>query len=115
MPEASEGLANAWVEALACGTPIVISDAGGEAELVTSSVAGRIVSRTPAAIAEAVQTLLAAPPAPADVAASLGGRFDWARNGRELARSEEHTSELQSLMHITYSVFCLKTKKTKNT
>ncbi len=29
MPSASEGLANAWVEALACGTPIVISNAGG--------------------------------------------------------------------------------------
>src|SRR3546814_3912597 len=25
-------------------------------------------------------------------------------------RSEEHTSELQSLMHISYAVFCLKTK-----
>src|SRR3546814_9743530 len=29
----------------------------------------------------------------------------------ELARSEEHTSELQSLMRISYAVFCLKTKK----
>src|SRR3546814_2388864 len=29
------------------------------------------------------------------------------------ARSEEHTSELQSLMRISYAVFCLK-KKTKN-
>ena len=85
MPSASEGLANAWVEALACGTPIVISDAGGAAELVTSPVAGRIVARTPRAIAEAVQALLAAPPSPADVASSLGGRFDWGRNGRELA------------------------------
>src|SRR3546814_14167761 len=28
-----------------------------------------------------------------------------------LARSEEHTSELQSLMRISYSVFCLKQKK----
>src|SRR3546814_6262298 len=28
-------------------------------------------------------------------------------------RSEEHTSELQSLMRITYAVFCLKKKKTK--
>src|SRR3546814_4785466 len=36
------------------------------------------------------------------------------RDGRELlvmgARSEEHTSELQSLMRISYDVFCLKTK-----
>src|SRR3546814_10079974 len=30
-----------------------------------------------------------------------------------LARSEEHTSELQSLMRISYAVFCLNTKNTK--
>src|SRR3546814_6338860 len=29
-------------------------------------------------------------------------------------RSEEHTSELQSLMRISYAVFCLKKKKTQN-
>src|SRR3546814_2125173 len=29
-------------------------------------------------------------------------------------RSEEHTSELQSLMRISYAVFCLKKKKPKN-
>ncbi|MDP3782803.1 MAG: glycosyltransferase [Sphingopyxis sp.] len=85
MPSVSEGLANAWVEALACGTPIVISDAGGAAELVTSPVAGRIVTRTPEAIAAAVQAILADPPAPSVVAATLAGRFDWDRNGRELA------------------------------
>src|SRR3546814_10323167 len=32
-----------------------------------------------------------------------------------LVRSEEHTSELQSLMRISYAVFCLKKKKTNNT
>src|SRR3546814_5416195 len=31
------------------------------------------------------------------------------------ARSEEHTSELQSLMRISYAVFCLKKKNTKHT
>src|SRR3546814_8317016 len=31
-----------------------------------------------------------------------------------LGRSEEHTSELQSLMRISYAVFCLKKKKTTN-
>src|SRR3546814_9277024 len=30
-------------------------------------------------------------------------------------RSEEHTSELQSLMRISYAVFCLKKKQTTNT
>src|SRR3546814_9929733 len=40
---------------------------------------------------------------------------DRTRSGRRLAgaaqRSEEHTSELQSLMRISYAVFCLKKKK----
>src|SRR3546814_6099454 len=31
------------------------------------------------------------------------------------SRSEEHTSELQSLMRISYAVFCLKKKKTSTT
>src|SRR3546814_4354164 len=33
----------------------------------------------------------------------------------EIGRSEEHTSELQSLMRISYAVFCLKQKKKKRT
>src|SRR3546814_2059424 len=33
--------------------------------------------------------------------------------GRDRPRSEEHTSELQSLMRISYAVFCLKKKKRK--
>src|SRR3546814_2162899 len=37
------------------------------------------------------------------------GRLDCVRG-----RSEEHTSELQSLMRISYAVFCLKKKKKKN-
>src|SRR3546814_9165420 len=32
----------------------------------------------------------------------------------DLDRSEEHTSELQSLMRISYAVFCLKKKKNKD-
>src|SRR3546814_9038535 len=44
-------------------------------------------------------------------------RFDCLRSpARERIRSEEHTSELQSLMRISYAVFCLKKKNTdKNT
>src|SRR3546814_6490881 len=38
----------------------------------------------------------------------IGDRFQPARSGH---RSEEHTSELQSLMRISYAVFCLKKKK----
>src|SRR3546814_10350233 len=36
---------------------------------------------------------------------------DLARHRRKQIRSEEHTSELQSLMRISYAVFCLKKKK----
>src|SRR3546814_7716066 len=36
-----------------------------------------------------------------------------ARGVEQCHRSEEHTSELQSLMRISYAVFCLKKKKTK--
>src|SRR3546814_3011443 len=37
------------------------------------------------------------------------------RDIREIKRSEEHTSELQSLMRISYAVFCLKKKKKHKT
>src|SRR3546814_4260655 len=37
---------------------------------------------------------------------------EWKENCRA-GRSEEHTSELQSLMRISYAVFCLKKKNTK--
>src|SRR3546814_8122504 len=48
-----------------------------------------------------------------DGAASRESRTE--RHGRdEDRRSEEHTSELQSLMRISYAVFCLKKKKLKN-
>src|SRR3546814_3438158 len=55
-----------------------------------------------------------------------GGGFEQCYNGQavvdsesmlilapHLTRSEEHTSELQSLMRISYAVFCLKKKKTQ--
>src|SRR3546814_6065360 len=42
------------------------------------------------------------------------GRPDQVRDdGGRARRSEEHTSELQSLMRISYAVFCLKKKKTE--
>ena len=83
LPSASEGLANAWVEALACGCPLVISEAGGARELVTSPEAGRIVAREPAAIAEAVNALLADPPDRDAVAATVD-RFSWPAHAEAL-------------------------------
>src|SRR3546814_10305844 len=43
----------------------------------------------------------------------LGAAPDAERATRAESRSEEHTSELQSLMRISYAVFCLKKKKKK--
>src|SRR3546814_10737108 len=43
--------------------------------------------------------------------AGLTGHFDWVSALIAIARSEEHTSELQSLMRISYAVFCLKQKQ----
>src|SRR3546814_1525779 len=64
---------------------------------------------------------------PDDLRVGLAGRL-VARRGREggrrrrgegcsvrSGRSEEHTSELQSLMRISYAVFCLKKKKQNTT
>src|SRR3546814_6304747 len=47
-----------------------------------------------------------------DVAAAIRTSEEaLARDVNEYVRSEEHTSELQSLMRISYAVFCLKNKK----
>src|SRR3546814_13561855 len=43
-----------------------------------------------------------------------GGMRKRAGLARALARSEEHTSEIQSLMRISYAVFCFKKKKSHN-
>jgi len=75
----SEGLANAWIEALACGTPIVVTEAGGAREVVTSRAAGRIVAGDPAAFAAAIADLLADPLDPQMVRAAAS-RFTWAAN-----------------------------------
>src|SRR3546814_2171842 len=50
-----------------------------------------------------------------DRATALGATnlFDGRAGLYLVARSEEHTSELQSLMRISYAVFCLKKKKKK--
>src|SRR3546814_2363121 len=50
--------------------------------------------------------------APADGAFYLYADVSRWTNDSEAFRSEEHTSELQSLMRISYAVFCLKNKTT---
>src|SRR3546814_6626032 len=57
---------------------------------------------------------LKACPAPGAIVQYNNGIVDFhEENCIGCGRSEEHTSELQSLMRISYAVFCLKKKKTK--
>src|SRR3546814_8736112 len=49
------------------------------------------------------------------VAGSCPSRATISERISDTNRSEEHTSELQSLMRISYAVFCLKKKKTHST
>ncbi|MET0310096.1 MAG: glycosyltransferase [Sphingomonas sp.] len=83
LASSSEGLANAWLEALASGTPVVIPDIGGARQVVTSAAAGRIVARTPEAFRDALAAILADPPAPAQVRAAAEP-FTWAANSNRL-------------------------------
>ena len=84
LPTVSEGLANAWVESLACGTPVVTTDVGGARELISCDSAGRLVPRDPAAVAAAVNAVLADPP-PREAVAALTEHFSWEANAAQLA------------------------------
>src|SRR3546814_7716465 len=48
------------------------------------------------------------------LAQEFAGGGNGFQGGRDRVRSEEHTSELQSLMRISYAVFCLKKTKKNN-
>jgi len=92
LPTSNEGLANAWVEALACGTPVVTCDVGGARELIACDTAGRLVERNPEAVAEGVNSILNNPPMRQAVAA-LVERFSWDNNAAELAAHYERLAK----------------------
>ncbi len=83
LPSASEGLANAWIEALSCGTPVVTCDVGGAREVITSDQLGLLVEREPAAISAGITRILAQPPAQATLRTSVS-QFTWERNAASL-------------------------------
>ena len=76
---ASEGLANAWIEALASGTPVVISDVGGAREVLDRPEAGVIAAQDPKLVADAIVSVLARN-ADRTVVAATVERFSWEAN-----------------------------------
>lgn len=84
LPSSSEGLANAWVEALACGTPVVTTPIPGAQELITDPSWGRLAARDSAVIADAVREVLAARPLPETVQQAVSG-MSWQANAEALA------------------------------
>lgn len=83
LPTASEGLANAWVEAIACGTPVVTTPIPGAQELLTDPNWGRMVPRDGAAIAAAVRDYLEAGLSP-EVVRVGAASFSWTANAEAL-------------------------------
>src|SRR3546814_10176997 len=69
--------------------------------------------RPPAPFGQRAGTSLLQRSGYAGTGAETGGRGAWRARASVPLRSEEHTSELQSLMRISYAVFCLKKKKKK--
>ncbi len=80
---ASEGLANAWVEALASGTPLVISDVGGAREVIDRAEAGVLVAPDAASVADGIRHVLARN-ADRTVVAATVQNFSWAANTSSL-------------------------------
>ena len=94
LPSEREGLANVWIEALACGAPLVIPDIGGAAEVVRSPTAGQLAARSAEAIAAAVRAVLDMGADQATVAANAAG-FSWEANAAGLVEIWGDVSEKQ--------------------
>src|SRR3546814_5447170 len=79
------------------------------------SLSGLVESENTGCSIEAMSSLGMAPSTSQMNKSWLGWRTgsSGVRSSPSTARSEEHTSELQSLMRISYAVFCLKKKNTK--
>src|SRR3546814_6849872 len=94
--------------------PAALLVAGNHGDEYEGQIALRDLARTlePAAV---TGTVIVVPGLnfPAVRAAVRCSPVDGGNMNRSFPRSEEHTSELQSLMRISYAVFCLKKKKKK--
>jgi glycosyltransferase involved in cell wall biosynthesis len=85
LPSSLEGCPNVVVEALACGTPVIATPAGGTRQLLADPESGVILpERTAAAVAQGVAAALSRPWARTRIAARMAAR-SWAVVGHEQA------------------------------
>src|SRR3546814_6187080 len=96
-------IVHVWRRAMEAGVGPVVVACAEEAIAAAVTAAGGVAVLTDPAHASGSDRIFEAL-----TAVDPGGRHDAVVN---LQRSEEHTSELQSLMRISYAVFCLKKKK----
>src|SRR3546814_4435093 len=89
------------------GIRVQIVHAGGETRLYSRS--GDDISASFPEIVAALDI-----PGVLDGELLVRGSHQGGTEGGAASRSEEHTSELQSLRRISYAVFCLKKKNTQN-
>src|SRR3546814_6407774 len=105
---ASTARANVELRFIAIAHKIVVAVEKGENK-------GRTLDYTNVVLAEAIRpcdpSLACRAPIPPWIV-DRAGADRWAAVLQDRDRSEEHTSELQSLMRIPYTVFCLKKKNT---
>ena len=81
----NEGIANVWLEALACGTGVVTSAVGGAPEIISNDFVGHLIpERTPAAIAEAVTAYLAKTVSKKEIR-NYARRFSWEMSSAQQA------------------------------
>src|SRR3546814_9848853 len=103
--------ASAWVSHPQClGDPSALIDEDARRLWLGNVREARPIYRQP------IQTLIASMSLPFLGLIGFGlAIWENRRNPARPRRSEEHTSELQSLMRISYAVLCLKNKNHKNT
>ncbi len=78
-----EGLANVWIESMACGTPVIATNVGGAAECISEETGALIDPRKSESVAKAIQAVLAKH-YDRQILRQAAGQFTWEKNTKAL-------------------------------